>query len=100
MVDQIELTPFCNPSSPLTRGQKLNDSTVLGRGANGGPDPCTSVAALGLQHGLVLPPKSTHGVRIAANAQIFAFGLDAQAMQQRDALEEDLLTGWDPASQH
>jgi len=53
----------------------------------------------GLQHGLVVLPKSTRPARIAENGALFDFALDEQAMSELDALEEGLVTGWDPAEQ-
>jgi diketogulonate reductase-like aldo/keto reductase len=53
----------------------------------------------GLQHGLVVLPKSTKPARIAENGALFDFTLDDRAMAELDALEEGLATGWDPAEQ-
>jgi len=53
----------------------------------------------GLQQGLVVLPKSTNPARIAENGALFDFTLDARAMTELDALEEGLVTGWDPAEQ-
>jgi diketogulonate reductase-like aldo/keto reductase len=44
-------------------------------------------------------PKSTRSERIEENAAIFDFELDAPSMAKLDALEEGLVTGWDPAKQ-
>ena len=53
----------------------------------------------GLQQGLVVLPKSTKPARIAENGALFDFTLDDRAMNELDALEEGLVTGWDPAEQ-
>jgi methylglyoxal/glyoxal reductase len=47
----------------------------------------------------VVLPKSTKPVRIAENGKLFDFTLDDRAMTELDALEEGLVTGWDPAEQ-
>ena len=47
----------------------------------------------GLQHGLVVLPKSTKPARIAENGALFDFALDDRAMNELDALEEGLVTG-------
>ena len=52
-----------------------------------------------VQHGNVVLPKSIKPSRIAENARIFDFTLDEGAMADLDALEEGLVTGWDPADQ-
>jgi 2,5-diketo-D-gluconate reductase A len=44
-------------------------------------------------------PKSTKPARIAENGALFDFALDDRAMSELDALEEGLVTGWDPADQ-
>ena len=48
---------------------------------------------------MVVLPKSVNEARIAENAKVFDFELDADAMQQLDALEEGAATGWDPRKQ-
>jgi diketogulonate reductase-like aldo/keto reductase len=53
----------------------------------------------GVQHGLVVIPKSTKAERIRENGALFDFALDERAMKELDALEEGLVTGWDPAEQ-
>ena len=57
-------------------------------------------AALGRSStGIVVLPKSTREARIAENAALFDFTLDADAMARLDGLDEGLATGWDPAQQ-
>jgi methylglyoxal/glyoxal reductase len=114
-VNQIELSPFlqrrdtlafCKQHgiaveaySPLTRGQRLSHKVVLDVARRAQRTPAQVLLRWGLQKDAIVLPKSTHEARIAENAALFDFTLDAFAMQQLDALEENLTTGWDPASQ-
>lgn len=114
-VNQIELTPFLQRAdtvalcqelgitleaySPLTRGQRLGHpvvKTIAGRVAR---TPAQVLLRWGLQRGFVILPKSVTPARIAENAALFDFELDAESMQQLNQLEEDLVTGWNPATQ-
>jgi diketogulonate reductase-like aldo/keto reductase len=114
-VNQIELTPFlqrretralCQKQgivveaySPLTRGQKLGHPVVTRIAQRVQRSRAQVLLRWGIQHGLVVLPKSTHAERIAENGSLFDFELDPQAMGELDALEEGLATGWDPAGQ-
>jgi len=114
-VDQIELTPFlqrrdttalCRQHgivveaySPLTRGGRLGDPALVDLARRSGRTPAQVLLRWNVQHGNVVLPKSAHPARIAENAKIFDFQLDEQAMAQLDALDEGLVTGWDPADQ-
>jgi diketogulonate reductase-like aldo/keto reductase len=114
-VDQIELSPFlqrretrafCKEHgivveaySPLTRGVRLGHPVVRSIATQVQRSPAQVLLRWGIQHQLVILPKSTHPERIAENAALFDFTLDAAAMKALDDLEEDLTTGWDPATQ-
>jgi diketogulonate reductase-like aldo/keto reductase len=114
-VNQIELTPFlqrretqalCKKNgivveaySPLTHGQRLDHPVVVDIARRTGRSVAQVLLRWGLQHGLVVIPKSTKADRIAENGSLFDFVLDATAMKSLDALEEGLVTGWDPAEQ-
>jgi diketogulonate reductase-like aldo/keto reductase len=114
-VNQIELTPFlqrretveyCRAQdivleaySPLTRGQRLDHPTLKRVAERCGRTPAQVLLRWGVQKGFVVLPKSTHQARIAENAAIFDFELDAEAVQALDGLEENLVTGWNPANQ-
>lgn len=114
-VNQLELTPFLQRRdtvalcqelgitleaySPLTRGQKLSDPVVTAVALRVQRSPAQVLLRWGLQRGFVVLPKSVTPERILENAALFDFELDSSSMQQLDALEEGLVTGWDPASQ-
>lgn len=114
-VNQIELTPFLQRGdtvalcqklgirleaySPLTRGQRLAHPEVVAIAQQSQRSPAQVLLRWGIQKGFVVLPKSVHAERIAENAAVFDFELDEQAMRRLDALEEGLVTGWDPANQ-
>jgi len=114
-VNQIELTPFLQRRdtralcakhgvvveaySPLTHGRRLDHPVVRDVARRVGRSVAQVLLRWGLQHGLVVLPKSTKPARIAENGVLFDFVLDDGAMAALDALEEGLVTGWDPAEQ-
>ena len=116
-VNQIELSPFLYRSredavrrcteegivveaySPLTKGRRLNDSTVTAIAAEVGRTPAQVLIRWSVQKGFVVIPRSSNPGRIAENAAVFDFALDDVQMARLDALDEGLTTGWDPARQ-
>ena len=114
-VNQIELTPFlqrrptvelCRTSgvaieaySPLTRGQRLTHPVLVEVARAVGRTAAQVLLRWGVQKQFVVLPKSTREARIAENGALFDFALDDAAMARLDALEEGLVTGWDPATQ-
>jgi diketogulonate reductase-like aldo/keto reductase len=113
--DQIECSPFLQHRetrafcaqhgivveaySPLTRGRRLSHPAVLAIAKRVSRSPAQVLLRWGIQHGLVVLPKSVHEERIAENASLFDFVLDEAAMRDLDKLEEGLATGWDPRDQ-
>lgn len=111
-VNQIELSPFlqrrdtcalCRERniiveaySPLTKGHRLDHPTVVAVARQAQRTPAQVLLRWSLQHGNVILPKSVQRKRIAENAALFDFSLDAAAMAKLDDLEEGLTTGWDP----
>ena len=111
-VNQIELHPFlqhrdtrafCKKHgivveaySPLTHGMRLDHPVVVDVAKRVGRSPAQVLLRWGLQHGLVVLPKSTKEERIRENGALFDFALDEGNMAALDALEEGLATGWDP----
>jgi diketogulonate reductase-like aldo/keto reductase len=114
-VNQIEVTPFLQRRdtralcakhgivveaySPLTHGRRLGHPVVKEVARRAGRSVAQVLLRWGLQQGMVVLPKSAKPARIAENGALFDFALDGRAMQELDALEEGLVTGWDPAEQ-
>jgi diketogulonate reductase-like aldo/keto reductase len=114
-VNQIEIHPFlqhretrafCKKHgivveaySPLTSGHKLHDPAVSEVAKRVGRSNAQVLLRWGLQHDLVVLPKSTHEARIAENADLFGFTLDADAMAALDRLDAGEAMGWDPRTQ-
>lgn len=114
-VNQIEIHPFlqhretrafCKKHdivveaySPLTRGEKLGHAVVKDVAKRTKRTPAQVLLRWGVQHGLVVLPKSTREERIRENGSLFDFTLDDAAMQALDALDEGHATGWDPRTQ-
>ncbi|HEX6685279.1 MAG TPA: aldo/keto reductase [Candidatus Limnocylindrales bacterium] len=113
-VDQIELSPYnyrsrlevlrmCREQaiavqaySPLTKGHKLSDPPLAEIARAHGKSTAQVLIRWALQKDLIVLPKSVHAERIAANADVYDFALSAAELETLDALDEDLVTGWDP----
>jgi diketogulonate reductase-like aldo/keto reductase len=111
-VNQIEVTPFLQQRdaraasarhgivveaySPLTRAMRLDDPVVATVARRVGRSPAQVLLRWGIEHGMVVLPKSTRRERIAENVAIFDFTLPPEAMAELDGLEEGLVSGWDP----
>lgn len=111
-VNQIEVHPFLQQRavrafcaaqgitveaySPLTKGLRLGHPVVqhIARAVN--RSAAQVLLRWGLQHGLVVLPKSTRPERIRENLALDDFALDDAHMAALDALEENLVTGWNP----
>jgi methylglyoxal/glyoxal reductase len=111
-VNQIEVSPFLQQPgvrafcekhqiaveaySPLTQGERLDHPDVVEVAKRVSRTPAQVLLRWGLQHGMIVLPKSVRAERIAENAALFDFELDAAAMAILDSLEEGLVMGWDP----
>ncbi|WP_394845984.1 aldo/keto reductase [Pendulispora brunnea] len=114
-VNQIEIHPFMQQReprafckkhgivvqaySPLVRGHRLDHPEIRKVARRMDRTPAQVLLRWGLQHDLVVLPKSADPGRQKENAAIFDFALDADAMSSLDALEEGQATGWDPRTQ-
>jgi len=98
-----DITDFCQQNgivveayAPLVRALKMKDRTIVDVAKKYG---CTSAQLLvrwSLQHGFVPLPKSVSKNRIQENCEIGSFEIDEQDMKRLDALDEYLVTDWDP----
>jgi methylglyoxal/glyoxal reductase len=103
---QKELLRFCEGEgiqleaySPLTRGNKLGHPVVLDVAKRYSKSPAQVMIRWGLQHGLVVIPKSTRPERIKENSEVFDFEISPADMSRLDSLGEDLHTVWDPTDE-
>ncbi|CAG8606890.1 15264_t:CDS:2, partial [Cetraspora pellucida] len=111
-LNQIEIHPwltrsdivsFCNEHNivveaycPLTRGQKLNDPTLVRIAKEYGKTPAQILVRWGLQHNFVTLPKSVNKERIIENANVYDFEIKKEDMETLDSLDEYLVVSWDP----
>lgn len=111
-VDQVEVSPFLQQRavrelcarhgivveaySPLTKGQRLSHPVVERIAQEACATPAQVLLRWGLHHGLVVLPKSTSPQRIRENLAAFELTLSTEQMAALDALEENLVTGWNP----
>ena len=111
-VNQIEVSPFLQQRgvrtlcerhgivveaySPLTKGARLSHPEVQRVATSIGRTPAQVLLAWGLHHGLVVLPKASHKTRLTENLAGLDVALRAEEMAALDALEEGLVTGWDP----
>ncbi|UCE04220.1 MAG: aldo/keto reductase [Candidatus Latescibacterota bacterium] len=111
-VNQVECSPFLTQTdirdlcreqgivveaySPLTKGRRLQHPTLREIASSCGRTPAQVLIRWGLQHDLVVLPKSANPDRIRENADVFDFALAPEEMSRLDALDENLHTGWDP----
>ncbi len=115
-VNQIEVHPFLQHRdtrqaycakhgivveaySPLTHAKRIDDPVITGVAQWAKRSNAQVLLRWGIQGGMVVLPKSINAARIAENAKIFDFELDADAMKKLDSLEEGTATGWDPRDQ-
>ncbi|KAG5647376.1 hypothetical protein DXG03_000444 [Asterophora parasitica] len=82
--------------APMVRGIRFDHPTIARLSEKHGKDPAQVLLRYSVQKGYVPLPKSVSQKRIVANAQIFDFKLTEEDMEALDALEEGLVTDWDP----
>ena len=100
---QKELLQYCREKgiqleaySPLTHGVKLGDPTISQIATSHKKSVAQVMIRWGLQHNLVVIPKSVTKNRITENSEVFDFSLSEEEMKTLDNLDENLRTCWDP----
>lgn len=84
--------------SPLVRGRRMDHPVIRAIAKERGRTPAQVLIRWGLQHGLVVIPKSVRPDRIAENARVFDFELTSKDMERLDALDERSHVAWNPES--
>lgn len=111
-VNQVEVSPFCTRSelraycreqgivveaySPLTKGLRLDHPAIVAMAGEYGASPAQILIRWALQRDMVVLPKSVKRARMRENAEVLDFAITAEDMDALDALDEGLVTGWDP----
>jgi diketogulonate reductase-like aldo/keto reductase len=102
---QKELLEYCQRRaiqveaySPLARGERFKHPRITALATKYSKTPAQLMLRWGLQHGLVVIPKSTGEERIRENSQVFDFEISSEDMKSLDSLNEDLRLNWDPTS--
>lgn len=102
-LQQPELRAYCashdivvEAYSPLVHGHEMDNPVLVAIGKKYGKSAAQIMLRWCLEVGTVPLPKSVHADRIAENAAIFDFQLDAQDMEQLKVLDKNLRTCWDP----
>jgi len=102
---QKELLDYCQGKriqveaySPLARGERFKQPRILSLAKKYSKTPAQLMIRWGIQHGVVVIPKSTREERIRENSQVFDFDISDDDMMSLDSLNEDLRLNWDPTS--
>lgn len=111
-VNQVEFSPFLfqkdllghcrrhgiqlEAYGPLVRAHKMEHPALQRLAEKHRRTPAQILLRWGVQHDLVVIPKSVRPERIRENADLFGFELDAADMAVLDALDEGYRTSWDP----
>ena len=84
--------------SPLARGERLKHPRIVSLATKYSKTSAQIMIRWGLQHGLVVIPKSTREERIRENSQVFDFEISIEDIRSLDSLNEDRRFNWDPTS--
>jgi len=111
-VNQLEMHPFnthediskfCRDHNivveayaPLVRAMRMKHPTIVQLSKKYGATPGQLLVRWSLQRGYCPLPKSVRKERIEENASVGGFEIDSQDMKTMDALDEYLVTDWDP----
>jgi len=102
---QKELLEYCQNRgiqveaySPLARGERVKHPRIISLATRYAKTPAQLMIRWGIEHGLVVIPKSTREERIRENSQVFDFDISDDDMRSLDSLNEDLRLNWDPTN--
>ncbi|MFW9856363.1 MAG: aldo/keto reductase [Candidatus Thorarchaeota archaeon] len=111
-VNQIEFHPFhyrkdllsyckhhsieVEAYSPLTKGHRLHDPRLGSIAAKYSKTPAQLLIRWGLQHDVIVIPKSGNPKRIRENSEVFDFVISNEDMEALDTLNIRYISSWDP----
>ncbi len=100
---QKELLDFCREHgiqleayTPLARAKEMDNPVLKKITDKHKKSPAQVLIRWGLQHDLVLIPKTTHEERVKENANVFDFELDDDDMNELNSIEETVRVAPDP----
>ena len=76
----------------------MQDPRIASLATKYSKSPAQLMIRWGIEHGLVVIPKSTREERIRENSQVFDFDISDDDMRSLDSLDEDLRLNWDPTN--
>ncbi|KAE8890814.1 hypothetical protein PF003_g25244 [Phytophthora fragariae] len=86
--------------SPLARAQKMQDPTLLEVANEAGASAAQVLVAFSLANGFITLPKSVHVERQKVNLDAAKIQLTPAQISKLAALDEYLVTAWDPIKDH
>ncbi|KAK8020119.1 Prostaglandin F synthase [Apiospora arundinis] len=111
-VNQIEVHPFNTQTAiretcakhgivveaygPLARAMRMKNPTILELAKKYECTPAQLMVRWSLQHGHVPLPKSAQKERLIDNVKVGGFEISDEDVKRMDALDEHLVTDWDP----
>ncbi|KAI0635877.1 Aldo/keto reductase [Trametes polyzona] len=114
VINQIDLHPFMTRTdivsfckkhdialeawAPLVRGLRFRHPKIVELAKKYNKEPAHVLLRYSLQKGYIPLPKSSSKARIQSNLQVYDFELTDQEVAELDALDEYLVTDWDPTN--
>lgn len=102
-LQRTELIQFCQDHgiqvvaySPLAKARRLDHPALVEMQTVYNKTPAQLMLRYCLQRGAVVLPKASSIERMKENADIFGWSLTDEDMASLSALDENMLTGWDP----
>jgi diketogulonate reductase-like aldo/keto reductase len=102
---RTDITSFCRENgivveayAPLVRALRMKHPTIVQLSTKYKVSPAQLFMRWSLQKGYVPLPKSVHKERIISNAQVDGFDIEEKDIETMDALDEYLITDWDPTT--
>ena len=93
-IKEIQLEAY----SPLARAEKFDNAELKQIADKYHKTTAQLMIRWGLQHDLVVIPKSVHKERIRENADVFDFQIEKEDMEKINSLDQDFRVAWDPTN--